>query len=148
MKDLYNKYSHITLVFLISFVVEFACIFYIPVKNLRYSRKKSKLLTIAVYLSIILSAIYSRIVFGVIAGLILIVSAYMALKLTFYDFSEKQKAQGLTENPYFEGMSQKKAKKEYKKLMEKYDPEKESGNLEKLISVTSAYSQYCRSDQH
>ncbi len=139
MKDLYNKYSHITLVFIISFVVEFACIFYIPIKNLRYSAKKSRLLTIAVYLSIILSAIYSRIVFGVIAGLILIVTTYLALRLTFLDADAK--------NPYFGGMSQKKAKSEYKKLMKKYDPEKGSGNLEKLISVTTAYSQYCRSDK-
>ena len=46
-------------------------------------------------------------------------------------------------NPFFDGMSFEEAKKEYRKLMNKYHSDNIDGSLEMTLKIAEAYSNYC-----
>ena len=133
------------------FLIELVMIGYCSVCGIVSAPIIGKIGIVLIYAGIVLLAIFKRVFFWCVLGLVLIVATALALWMTkdnddgraYEKESAKKSVAKKVRNPFFEGMSIEEAKKEYKKLLKIYHPDNESGDLEKTQSVTIAYSQYC-----
>lgn len=97
------------------------------------------------YAGLITLAVFKTGVFLKIIIFIGIILLLLAIGLTIDDFRHPKKENvNKTINPYFEGMTESEAKKEYRRLMKLVHPDNASGNLEKTQEISIAYSEYCK----
>lgn len=150
MKGKLRRGFEFTSLFIEYFIIEMIMIGYCPTQSFFNAPLIGKLGIALIYVGLILLVIFKRAFFWLLLALVLIAAVVIAL-LMVKDASRGQgkrryhykNAYRPTKNPYFDGMSIEEAKKEYKRLLKIYHPDQKTGDLEKTLAVTIAYSQFC-----
>ncbi len=135
-------------VFLQYLFLELIALIYYSIKGIVRGPIFGKVGIIGAYAGVIFLAVFKRIFFWGIIVLALFVGILLAISetkdfLKYEDNKKEKKRKRNKENSVFEGMSISEAEKEYKKLLKEYHPDKETGDLKKIQTLTVAYTEYC-----
>lgn len=127
----------------------FSLLFFV-VSTIRYVIVGEKLLLksaiLVGYTVMIWSGLRHPVLFAIFGGIILTVAFLFACLMVFYSGTEqKEKSDSSyvgSKGAFFEGMSAEMAKKEYRRLMKKYHPDNEGGDMEMAQRVIADYQRF------
>ncbi len=109
---------------------------------------KIKIALLGSFICLIVLGIFNPTIFLIlisIIGSIVFLFAVYLVKGNVGDTSNKYEYDNAKESKFlfFDGMTYAEAKKEYRRLMKKYHPDNENGDLEMSQKISTEYDQYC-----